>query len=43
MSAVVYLPRTPEINSSQIKKDLFDANDEDGESKTHHDDIVTDQ
>lgn len=24
---VVYLPRTPEISSSQIKKDLYDAND----------------
>ena len=40
---VVYLPRTPEISSSQIKKDLYDANAEDGESKTNHDDIVTDQ
>ena len=40
---VVYLPRTPEISSSQIKKDLYDANTVDGESKTSHDDIVTDQ
>lgn len=40
---VVYLPRTPEISSSQIKKDLYDANAVDGESKTSHDDIVTDQ
>lgn len=39
---VVYLPRTPEISSSQIKKDLYDANAVDGESKTSHDDIVTD-
>lgn len=38
---VVYLPRTPEISSSQIKKDLYDANDV-GESKTSHDDIDTD-
>ena len=40
---VVYLPRTPEISSSQIKKDLYDANAGDGESKTSHDDIKTDQ
>lgn len=39
---VVYLPRTPEISSSQIKKDLYDANAIDGESKTSHDDINTD-
>lgn len=38
---VVYLPRTPEISSSQIKKDLYDANDV-GETKTSHDDINTD-
>jgi len=39
---VVYLPRTPEISSSQIKKDLYDANAVDGESKTNHDNINTD-
>ena len=39
---VVYLPRTPEISSSKIKKDLYDANAVDGESKTSHDDIDTD-
>lgn len=39
---VVYLPRTPEISSSKIKKDLYDANTVDGESKTSHDDIDTD-
>lgn len=39
---VVYLPRTPEISSSQIKKDLYDANAVDSESKTSHDDINTD-
>lgn len=39
---VVYLPRTPEISSSQIKKDLYDANAVDGESKTSHEDIDTD-
>jgi glycerol-3-phosphate cytidylyltransferase len=38
---VVYLPRTPEISSSQIKKDLYDANAVDGESKTSHDEIET--
>ena len=39
---VVYLPRTPEISSSQIKHDLYGAASV-GESKTSHDDIVTDQ
>ncbi len=39
---VVYLPRTPEISTSKIKKDLYDANAVDGESKTSHDDINTD-
>ena len=39
---VVYLPRTPEISSSQIKKDLYDANTVDGESKVNHDEIDTD-
>ena len=38
---VVYLPRTPEISSSQIKKDLYDANAVDSESKTSHEDIDT--
>ena len=38
---VVYLPRTPEISSSQIKHDLNAAADV-GESKTSHDDINTD-
>ena len=39
---VVYLPRTPEISSSQIKRDLYDAAAVDGESKTSHNDINTD-
>ena len=39
---VVYLPWTPEISSGQIKKDLYDANSVDGESKTNHDEIDTD-
>ena len=39
---VVYLPRTPEISSSQMKKDLYDAAEVDGESKTSHEDIDTD-
>ena len=30
---VIYLPRTPEISSSQIKRDIFDANDNRGTSK----------
>lgn len=38
---VVYLPRTPEISSSQIKKDLYDANAADGERQTNHCDINT--
>lgn len=38
---VVYLPRTPEISSSQIKHDLNDAASV-GESKTNHDEINTD-
>lgn len=38
---VVYLPRTPEISSSQIKRDLYDATSV-GESKTNHDEINTD-
>lgn len=38
---VVYLPRTPEISSSKMKKDLYDANDVDGESKINHDEINT--
>lgn len=38
---VVYLPRTPEISSSKMKKDLYDANAVDGESKMSHDDINT--
>lgn len=39
---VVYLPRTPEISSSQIKRDLYDANAVEGESKISHEDINTD-
>lgn len=39
---VVYLPRTPEISSSQIKRDLYDANAEDSVSCTSHDEINTD-
>lgn len=39
---VVYLPRTPEISSSKMKRDLYDANAVEGESKTSHDDINTD-
>ena len=39
---VVYLPRTPEISSSQMKKDLHEADGEQGDSKITHDDINTD-
>lgn len=35
---VVYLPRTPEISSSQMKKELHDS-DEVGESILNHDDL----
>ena len=38
---VVYLPRTPEISSSQIKHDLYDAASVEA-SQTNHDDINTD-
>ncbi|MBO4363715.1 MAG: glycerol-3-phosphate cytidylyltransferase [Clostridia bacterium] len=40
---VVYLPRTPEISSSRIKKDLYDANAVDSENKTKHDLIDTEK
>lgn len=36
---VIYLPRTPEVSSSQIKKDLYDANVEEAYSRLNHDDI----
>ncbi len=39
---VVYLPRTPEISSSLIKKGLYNANAVDAESKISHDEINTD-
>ncbi len=38
---VVYLPRTPEISSSKIKYDLYDASSVE-ESKLSHDDLETD-
>ena len=38
---VVYLPRTPEISTTQIKHDLYDAASV-GKSETSHDDINTD-
>lgn len=38
---VVYLSRTPEISSSKIKHDLYDANSVE-ESKLSHDDLNTD-
>ena len=40
--SVVYLPRTPEISSSQIKKDLYDANSVDGENRVNNKTMVTD-
>ena len=39
---VVYLPRTPEISSSQMKRDLHETDEVTDESKTTHDDINTD-
>lgn len=38
---VVYLPRTAEISSSKIKKDLYDANEVTSDSKLSHDDLDT--
>lgn len=38
---VVYLPRTPEISSTKIKIDLYDANAADRESQVSHDEIDT--
>ena len=38
----MYLPRTPEISSAQIKRDLYDANAVDSNTKTSHDEIDTD-
>lgn len=38
---VVYLPRTAEISSSKIKKDLYDANEVAEESRLSHDDLET--
>lgn len=38
---VVYLSRTPEISTSRIKHDLYDANAVDSESKISHDEIDT--
>ena len=37
---VVYLPRTPEISSSQIKKDIYNAADV-GDTVTNHAEINT--
>lgn len=39
---VDYLPRTPEISSSKIKQDLYDANTVTGESCLSHDDFAVD-
>ena len=37
---VVYIPRSPEIRSSQIKKVLFDANAVDSENKASHNNML---
>jgi glycerol-3-phosphate cytidylyltransferase len=39
---VVYLPRTPEISSSQIKKAISGLNESVEESRTSHEEINTD-
>lgn len=39
---VVYLPRTPEISSSQMKRDLHDTDEVTEESKISHEDLNTD-
>lgn len=38
---IVYLPRTPEISSSKIKRDLYDANSITEASQLSHDDLNT--
>lgn len=38
---VVYLPRTPEISTSQMKKDLHASGEKIEDSKTSHDEIDT--
>jgi len=38
---VIYLPRTPDISSSQIKRDIHGAKDVGSVSKESHDDIDT--
>ena len=38
---VIYLPRTPEISSSQMKRDMHDTDEVIEESKTSHDDLNT--
>ena len=39
---VVYLSRTPEISSTKIKKDLYDANHVDSENRAHYDGSIKD-
>lgn len=39
---VVYLQRTPEVISTKIKHDLYDAVEVESESRTSHDEINTD-
>lgn len=39
---VVYLPRTPEISTTKMKHDLYDAVGVDAESQINHEDINTD-
>ena len=39
---VVYLPRTPEISSSQMKRDLHDTDEITEKSKTSHEELNTD-
>ena len=39
---VVYLPRTPEVSSTKIKHDLYDAAGVESESRKSHDEINTD-
>lgn len=39
---IVYLPRTPEISSSQIKKELYDANMVEREASSLHNGNITD-
>lgn len=39
---VVYLPRTPEVSTTQIKHDLYGANTVDDDNRDSYDELNTD-